>query len=364
MTLPLCTILESTCPEAFPVVTGIVYRDDNGNGMADAGESPIPGATVGDFDAMRYTGTDQYGRYSLPLPFGSYSITVQPNIQEVLGILPNAHSVSVDTYAQVVPQIDFGVQVDNTVHGADLYVQNDWTGAAFPGLSTAHLLYVGNLGEVKYGVEVRLSAPSWLNLVTSSPPATVQGSTYVWQLDSLAFGEERLLLAVFAIPFGMQNGTPLSLVATVLPTQDDLDPSNNVNSYGTFVGASFDPNDKQVFPTTLLPEEGMEGRTVDYRIRFQNTGTAPALRVLITDTLSADLDPSTFQLLGSSHPCTWFFRDGALHFMFDPIFLPDSTMDEENSHGHVLFKIDTRPGLSVGESIANTANIYFDLNEP
>lgn len=362
MTMPLCTIINSTCPDASPVVTGTVFRDDNGNGMQDPGEPPIPNATVGDITEQRFTGTDSLGHYTLSLPFGTYSITVQPNVPEVLAILPSAHTITVDTYGEIIPNTDFGVQVDITEH--DLYVQNDWTGGVWPGLSTAHFVYVGNLGDVQHDVEVRLQAPGWLNLVTSSPTATVEGSTYVWNLDSLAFGEERMLLAVFNIPLGMPDGTPLNLVASVLPTEDDIDLTNNVNTYATSVGASFDPNDKHVYPTILTPEEGEVGRSVEYRVRFQNTGTAPALRVLITDTLNEDLDPSTFRLLGSSHPCSWFFRDGALHFLFDPIFLPDSTFDEANSHGHVLFRIDTRPGLSVGESIPNTANIYFDLNEP
>ncbi|HQV52849.1 MAG: hypothetical protein IPI00_15425 [Flavobacteriales bacterium] len=362
MTLPLCSITNSTCPDPLPLVTGTVFRDDNGNGIQDGGEPPIPNATVGDFTEQRFTGTDSLGHYALGLPFGTYSITVQPNVPEVLSIQPNSYPITVDTYEQVVPNTDFGVQVNITEH--DLYVQNDWTGGVWPGISMAHFVYVGNLGDVQHNVEVLLQTPGWLNLVTSSPTATVQGSTYVWNLDSLAFGEERTLLAVFNIPFGMANGTALDLVATVLPTEDDIDLTNNVNSYSTFVGASFDPNDKHVYPTSLTPQEGVDGRSAEYRIRFQNTGTAPALRVLITDTLSEDLDPSTFHLLGSSHPCSWFFRDGALHFLFDPIFLPDSTFDEANSHGHVLFKIDTRPGLSVGESIPNIANIYFDLNEP
>ena len=362
MTLPLCSIINTTCPDPSPVVTGTIFRDDNGNGIQDAGEPPIPNATVGDIVQQRFTGTDSLGHYALSLPFGTYSITVQPNVPQVVGILPSAYPITVDTYGQTVPNIDFGVQVNIAEH--DLYVQNDWTGAVWPGISTAHFVYVGNLGDVQYNVEVRLQAPSWLNLVTSSPTATVEGDTYVWILDSLAFGEERSLLTVFNIPFGMATGTMLNLVTTVLPTENDIDLSNNMNTYGTFVGASFDPNDKHVFPAWLNYLEGMNGSSVEYRIRFQNTGTAPALRVLVTDTLSEDLDPSTFHLLGSSHPCSWFFRDGALHFLFDPIFLPDSTFDEANSHGHVLFKIDTRPGLSPTDSVANIANIYFDLNEP
>ena len=50
--------------------------------------------------------------------------------------------------------------------------------------------------------------------------------------------------------------------------------------------------------------------------------------------------------------------------LLDPIFLPDSTSDEPGSHGFVSFNMDVRPGLLVGESVPNEANIYFDFNEP
>jgi uncharacterized repeat protein (TIGR01451 family) len=130
------------------------------------------------------------------------------------------------------------------------------------------------------------------------------------------------------------------------------------------VVGSYDPNDKQVMPDVLTIDQGSIGQRVEYLIRFQNTGTLFAERVLITDTLSADLDPTTFEFLGASHTCEWFYREGALHFLFDPIFLPDSTSDEPGSHGSVRFSIETRPSLAPGHVVPNEANIYFDFNEP
>lgn len=51
---------------------------------------------------------------------------------------------------------------------------------------------------------------------------------------------------------------------------------------------SFDPNDKAAFPVGYGDEHFIERNTsIDYRIRFQNTGTDTAFNVVIVDTLSA-----------------------------------------------------------------------------
>jgi hypothetical protein len=97
---------------------------------------------------------------------------------------------------------------------------------------------------------------------------------------------------------------------------------------------------------------------------FQNTGTLPALRVVISDTLSADLQWATMQEIASSHDHTWTIQDGVLRFVFDNIDLPDSSTDEPGSHGFVKFSMKPASDLMVGESVGNTANIFFDYNEP
>ena len=128
--------------------------------------------------------------------------------------------------------------------------------------------------------------------------------------------------------------------------------------------SSVDPNDKSVTPQSVTSAEAMDGTELTYMIRFQNTGTWPAGRVVITDTLSADLQWNSVAIVATSHPATWYIQNGVLHFIFDPITLPDSLSDEPGSHGYVRFRMRTVPGLLNGTSVSNTANIYFDFNSP
>ena len=87
-------------------------------------------------------------------------------------------------------------------------------------------------------------------------------------------------------------------------------------------------------------------------------------RVVITDTLSTDLIWNSMEYVSASHQNTWYLQNGVLHFIFDPIFLPDSVSDEPGSHGFVKFRMRPVNTLLVGAQIENVANIHFDFNEP
>ena len=129
---------------------------------------------------------------------------------------------------------------------------------------------------------------------------------------------------------------------------------------------SFDPNDKQGFPIGTGSEHNIRpGQTIDYLIRFQNTGTDTAFTVVIRDTLSAFLNPLNIRPGASSHPYTWNLSgQGVISFTFNNIMLPDSNVNEPRSHGFVQFSIAPYLDVPLGSVIENSAAIFFDFNEP
>lgn len=130
---------------------------------------------------------------------------------------------------------------------------------------------------------------------------------------------------------------------------------------------SYDPNDKLVFPAGIGDQHFVEANTdLEYMIRFQNTGTAPAIKVVILDTLSQSLDFSTIQSGAASHDYTFERIDEGkvLRFTFDQIMLPDSNANEPASHGFVKYRIKQKADLPIGTRIDNRAGIYFDFNDP
>ena len=131
---------------------------------------------------------------------------------------------------------------------------------------------------------------------------------------------------------------------------------------------SYDPNDKQGFPTGYNDAFHFitKNDDIEYMIRFQNTGTFTAFNVVIEDEIDTDLlDLGSVKLQGSSHPYRLSVVDGnVLKFSFNNIMLPDSTTNEPESHGFIRFKIAQKPNNPMGTVINNTAAIYFDFNAP
>lgn len=132
----------------------------------------------------------------------------------------------------------------------------------------------------------------------------------------------------------------------------------------TEVVAAYDPNVKEATPIGFENEHFIRANTsIDYTIRFQNTGTAPANQVILHDQLSKDLDPTTINLGASSHDFDFeLLANGLIRFTFNDIALPDSTTNEPASHGFVSFTIDQQKDLAIGTVIENSAAIFFDFN--
>ncbi len=129
---------------------------------------------------------------------------------------------------------------------------------------------------------------------------------------------------------------------------------------------AYDPNDKQVFPTGTGEQHFTEKNIpLKYKIRFQNTGTDTAFNVIIRDTLSTHLNPTTLRMGSSSHPYDFLLLESnILVVRFHDILLPDSTINEAASHGYFEFEIVQDTDLLDGTIIQNQAAIYFDFNEP
>ncbi|MCP4442996.1 MAG: T9SS type A sorting domain-containing protein [Aureispira sp.] len=129
---------------------------------------------------------------------------------------------------------------------------------------------------------------------------------------------------------------------------------------------SYDPNDKHAYPEGYsTPHYIKQNEDLEYKIRFQNTGTAPALTVVVLDTLSEYLDITSVQPGAASHPYTWrLIGENVIEYRFNNINLPDSNANEAASHGFIKFKIKQEADNPLGTVIYNDAAIYFDYNAP
>jgi uncharacterized repeat protein (TIGR01451 family) len=122
---------------------------------------------------------------------------------------------------------------------------------------------------------------------------------------------------------------------------------------------SYDPNYKEVYPTNVLPAYA---DWFTYTVHFQNLGTAAAININVLDTLDANLDEQTFEVINYSHYNETILQDHIVNFRFPNIMLPDSASNPSGSQGFVQYRIKPLANLLAGTQIENTAHIYFDFN--
>jgi uncharacterized repeat protein (TIGR01451 family) len=199
---------------------------------------------------------------------------------------------------------------------------------------------------------------------SSVTPTTLSGNTATWDLGTMAIAAEEQLTVDLSTLATVPLDTPIEHLLTAGPIADDETPDDNVSAFSDVVVGSYDPNDKLLTPIAMSPAQLQDpAARIEYTVRFQNTGTYLAERVVILDTLPEGVIPESIQFLASSHPNNWYLTGGVLHVIHNDIMLPDSTSDEPNSHGFIRFSIKPDPTLTNGSTIANIAHIVFDFNE-
>ncbi|MFT4533655.1 MAG: putative repeat protein (TIGR01451 family) [Saprospiraceae bacterium] len=128
---------------------------------------------------------------------------------------------------------------------------------------------------------------------------------------------------------------------------------------------SYDPNDKKVEPSHPEGYTNISESELTYKVRFQNTGNAPAINIEIIDTLSEYLNVSSVRYVSGSHDEYLSFSrndENILRFKFTNINLPDSLSNPIESQGHIIYTVSFKDDLPEGTVIKNTAHIFFDNN--
>lgn len=149
-------------------------------------------------------------------------------------------------------------------------------------------------------------------------------------------------------------------------TNNVLD-SIKIDSVQTIVKCSKSPVSyvKSVTPIGLEKEAyTLRKNPLKYLIRFKNTTSRDRINnILIIDTLSSDLDPSTFELLDASHPVSIeLSKSGILSFYFNNINL--SKDDYNWPPGHVSYRIRPKSEVADNTIVCNKVAIYLDGDKP
>ena len=340
-------------------ISGKIFDDQNANEVYDPGEPPLKNAPLYLVNSRITMRTDSAGVFNL-LAETTGGDTLYPALySQYYFSVPQSHPVSASGGT-----FDFAVQVNPGVQDINLTATN--VNVFRPGFHTNIVLTVDNPGTVAVAPEVHFPLPDSLVFQNALPaPVALVNNEVIWNLPLLEpLAQTDIHLNVYTkqeAPLGIY----LTMTAEARPVDSDLTPLDNRSTIRDLIVGSFDPNDKQCNPEFISPDMALAGERVEYTVRFQNTGNYAASFVYVRDTLSANLDASTAEPLSASHPYRFIRHNGnVLEVFFENIQLPDSTSDNEGSHGFIKFAVRTRPGLAIGETVENRAGIYFDFNPP
>ncbi len=358
----------ATCDDGscvFPQF-GYVFNDENENGNWDTNETALPDQTVIFYPAYITATTNEEGMWLVSLPYAYYQISVLPNENFPFVTTNNDLEISLGEFTSNIAN-NFGVSAESPVY--DLGVEITTLTAGYPCDNyTNHYLHITNPGNqtinVTLAFEYDLLFPNFYEI---SPIDSIVDNTYYFHKNNLLPGGSTTFNIALLSPSSDYIGAELttSFIANAY-ANNVLVATGNTASIKTLTCA-YDPNDKQSVPIGISENHYILGITeIEYLIRFQNTGNAPATNVLLRDTLDSNLDISTFQLVSNSHSVitTTHPITHEVTFLFQNIMLPDSISNEPESHGYIKYRISPFLDLQENTEINNTAYIYFDSNEP
>ncbi|WP_191906927.1 DUF7619 domain-containing protein [Adhaeribacter soli] len=344
-------------------ISGTVFRDMNSNGILDASESPFSQVMVATTPGPIYGLSSSDGTYNIYLPSGSSAVAL-PNPPRYYTAVPANHIVTFSGMNQVLANKDFALQPIPNSNDVKVAVTN--LAPARPGFTFKYLLTYQNVGTTTLSDTLSFTYNT-TNLIFGSSttvPVSHNNGKLTWYYQNLQPDETRSIELTFSVPVSTVLGTSIQAAASIKPFTIDLNKEDNNAIHHLTVVGSYDPNDKQVDKPTLTLLEAANGNMLDYTIRFQNTGTDTAFTVIVTDKVPANLNLVNFEMVAASHAYKLSLEDNQLVWRFDNILLPDSNRNEPASHGFARFRIKTKPGLALGDSVANKAAIYFDYNAP
>jgi hypothetical protein len=351
-------------------ICGNTYLDDNNDSLFNFNERRLENTlltatnTTTGFEYRTYSNST--GNYCFELPPGNFEVRPVNWPIDSATFTPDSILVNAGSSGNYNGR-NFGFR-SSTPTDFDLHINS--TTEARPGFSYNLSTRINNRGFIKGKGEVVCTYDPILIPVSVDPPSGIINTvthTITWTTDSIDAGGQVYFTGNFTIPVSTPLGTVLSLSSTITPLSGTIEnylTNNSINTTQTIIG-SFDPNDKAVFPAGLgATGDVLHDTPFDYRIRFQNTGTASAINVFVADTIDEDLDLNTLVIHRASHSYDLVINGNVLTWRFFNINLPDSNTNEPASHGFIEYSIAPKPGLTDGTTIENTAYIYFDFNAP
>ncbi len=353
-------------PDLYNTIEGILKINSNNDDCLTGNvvsNSTIYITSANGFSESVTTNQDGYFIRNVP-NMDTYIVSVGDPLTNNF-ITPNDISVTFDTFYNV-EEVNFCAESPEET--TDLEIIMLPYSEARPGFESYYDIVYRNNGDFTVDGVITLEFNNEIltDFISSHSASNVEPNVIAWTFENLKPSEQRVFFSGFRVlpPPTVNGGETISYTANIFSEETDINPSNNTYELEQLIVNSFDPNDKNVLQGPEILEEQVNDY-LDYVIRFENTGTASAINVRITDTLDENLDWSTFEFINSSHDCVTSIDNGnEVEFNFENIMLPFTDEDPVGSNGYVAFRVKPKSDTVLGDIISGTAEIYFDFNLP
>jgi uncharacterized repeat protein (TIGR01451 family) len=374
---PICTPYIDSCP-SFLSITGNVYYDAIINCFQDTNEiilKNIPLKLTNYLGFINHTSSFINGIYAFNnIPNGSYTTNIDTtNIPFTVSCpISGYDTINIDSAHLFYSDRNFALQCKPGFDIGTTGLIN--TGQIRPATPAIFDLHAGDMASL-FGIHctnivgkisLDYTGPIYYTGVGAGTllPDSILPNRLVWNIADFSLLDfNEAIKPNFFVDSSAISGDLVCFTTEVTPSIGDRVPSNNIFSQCFDVRAAYDPNYKEVSPS------GTVTATQDwlyYTIHFQNLGNSYAENIYIWDTIDANLNLNTIQVMGASHNqfMNVFNNNRSVRFNFLNIMLEDSATNEPESKGWVQYRIKPNTGLAEGMQINNTASILFDLNAP
>jgi hypothetical protein len=347
-------------------IAGRVFYDANSDGIQNNGESAFDRVTIrSGKNGDTVSAIPRNGYYTMDVDTGAYATKAVP-YNNYYNIIPAVKTSTFNTYFNT-DSIHFAVQPLPNI--GDVNVSLLPLTVVRPGFTAQYKIVYKNVGANTVAAgNIQLEKDARLTLTGSQPAAIVNGNVLTWNYSNLAPNTEASITINFVVaaPPVTNIGDTLKSKVWIEHGGIDVTPNDDTAILKQLVTASYDPNDKtESHGGVITPDQISGADPLTYLIRFQNTGTDTAFNITVRDTLDSRLDWNSLQMIAASHTYQLSIEDdNKLTWKFIDIKLPYTGIDEPNSHGYIAYKINPKPTVLAGDTIKNSAGIYFDYNLP
>ncbi len=347
---------------------GFVYYDVDSNGVYDSIiDYPFPNFPIDYFYGSSTSYSDFSGNFltnfgSSP---GNYSLVVGNNVTNNFTSTTTPYPfVSTVDSINPISNIEIGVKNNNGIVDGKLDItisghKCDETGRVY--------FQVQNYSPEIVDATVNFKLTQNSSFLFSNYSSTQSNDTIAWQVNNIEPFQIINFYADIIMPSVSNMGDTMKFYTNVSLNGGNGSVTLN-DSIFEILTCAYDPNDKRI----TLTEDVYMGDSIfvftdsiEYTIRFQNTGNDTATNVTIIDYLNSNFDLSSIHPVSSSHSYKFLIDSlGKVTVNFENINLVDSSTHFLNSMGYIKFRLNYKTDSPHFIPINNQALIFFDANPP